>query len=236
VLNFNDAIVAGWSIMSGGASPERAKSAIDSAIRELYKPKDRMILLFNRMLKNEVWGGSLQAYPFGSRENWAQYTHGSQWLALGALKLGYGDIGYDMLMSMMPTSHMHDPRYGGEPNAVAADISGAHKMGEAGWTWYSGGPGWLYRNTIETVLGLKFNDGKTMKIQPTIPTKWNDYQVSYKHGRSTYEISVDNSAHVSQGVKSLIVDGVHVDPDIGIALVDDGKTHKVQVIMGPKTP
>lgn len=239
VLNFNDAIVAGWAVMSKAAAPERAKSAMDSAIAELYKPKDRMILLFNRKLENEVWGGSLQAYPFGSRENWAQYTHGSQWLALAALKMGYHDKGYEMLMSMSPTSHIGDRRYGGEPNAVAADISGAHKMGEAGWTWYSGAAGWLQRNNLETVLGLKFIGGKMLRIQPTIPSDWPGFEVIYKNGSTSYEIAVETPAKVSpvlRRVVSLTVDGISYDPALGFPLLVDGKTHQVKVVMGKKAP
>lgn len=241
VLNFNDAIVAGWAMISKAASPERVKSAVNHAVKELYKPNDRMILLFNRKLENEVWGGSLQAYPFGSRENWAQYTHGSQWLALAVLELGkttqqqaYIDLGNQMLASMSPTAHINDPRYRGEPNAVAADISGAHKMGEAGWTWYSGAAGWLQRNNLETVLGLKFIDGKFLRFQPSIPNDWPGFAIVYKRGSTKYEINVETPAKISKTMRkvvSLTIDGVSYDPAVGIPLLDDGQTHQVKVIM-----
>ncbi|MBK7960408.1 MAG: DUF3131 domain-containing protein [Bdellovibrionales bacterium] len=225
VVSFNDAIVAAWAVMSNGATPKKAKKAAAAAVKELYMPEDRMILLFKQLLDKESWGGALRAYPAGLRENMAQYTHGTSWLPRAMAQLGKGDLGLELLMSMLPTTHASDPRYGAEPFAVAADIYGAGRAGEGGWTWYSGAAGWIYRTAIDTTH---------MTINPTIPKKWPGFGITYKFEGTVYQIQVLNPDRISRGVRRISVDGVEVDARAGVPLIDDGKVHQVEVIMGKK--
>ncbi len=231
IVAFNDAIVQAWAALSKGASPEKTALAVKSAVTDLYKPEDKMILLFNQTLEKESWGGSLAAYPPGLRENNAQYTHGTSWLPRAVAELGDGNLAYELYKSMLPTTHASDPRYKAEPYAVAADIYGGDKAGEGGWTWYTGASAWLYRTGIETILGLQFKDGNRLIINPTLPTEWPGYEATYKYGKSLYEIRVENPNKRSRGVRSIQVDGIHVDPAAGIRLIDDGATHNVKVIL-----
>ncbi len=233
-IDFNDAIVQAWAVLSKGATSENGIKAVDSAVTDLFKPEDKMILLFDRTLDKETWGGSLAAYPPGLRENQAQYTHGTSWLPRAAAELGNGNTAMELYKSMLPISHASDPRYGAEPYSVAADIYGGDKAGEGGWTWYSGAPGWIYRTGVESILGIKFKHGKQMMIDPTIPTTWPGYGATYKNGTAAYQIQVENPEHISHGVKSMTLDGVIVDLEQGISLVDDGRVHQVRVIMGSK--
>ncbi len=233
-IDFNDAIVQAWAVMSKGTTGDKASKAVDAADRDLFDRKNKMILLFDRPLGEETWGGSLAAYPRGLRENQAQYTHGSSWLPRAAAELGKAEVAVDMYKAMLPITHASDPNYGGEPYSVAADIYGGDKAGEAGWTWYSGAPGWIYRTGIETILGLKFRDGTRLVIDPTIPAAWPGFGATYKNGKAHYQIQVLNPQRVNRGVKSMTVDGVSVDVETGITLVDDGKIHQVVVTMGSR--
>jgi cyclic beta-1,2-glucan synthetase len=45
-------------------------------------------------------------------------------------------------------------------------------------------------------------------------------------------VTVENSGGVSSGVIRVEVDGAAGDPASGIALVDDGKLHRVRVVLG----
>ncbi|MCC7386492.1 MAG: DUF3131 domain-containing protein [Deltaproteobacteria bacterium] len=231
-IDFNDAIVQAWAVLSGGADRDQAIAAVRSAVESLYKPDDKIILLFDRVLDKEPWGGSLAAYPNGLRENNAQYTHGSSWLPRAVAELGDGDLAMELYQSLLPTTHASDPRYGAEPYVVAADIYGGAKAGEGGWTWYSGGPSWIYRTGVEKILGVQFKGGDLLFIDPTIPTKWPGYQVEHRRGNSRYRIEVKNPDGVSRGVKKILLDGKPVDPKAGITLVDDQRPHAIEVLMG----
>ncbi|HJW75380.1 MAG TPA: hypothetical protein VJ787_06875, partial [Thermoleophilia bacterium] len=231
-VDFNDAIVQSWAVLSGAASDDHAVAAVASAVHDLYDPDAKTILLFDKVLDQESWGGSLAAYPNGLRENNAQYTHGSSWLPRAVAKLGDGDWAMKLLHAMLPTQHASDPRYGAEPNVVAADIYGGSKKGEGGWTWYSGGPGWIYRTGIELILGLQFKDANKLFIDPCIPKSWPSFEVAHQQGASRYTIEVKNPEGISKGVKQLRVDGVLIDAAAGVQLVDDGKDHRIEVVMG----
>jgi cyclic beta-1,2-glucan synthetase len=249
-VQFNDAIVQGWAALSGAARPERASRALRSAVKGLYRPDDKMILLFDEILEDQEWGGSLRAYPSGLRENNAQYTHGSAFLVRGYLewlraqlrqgrlrtakqRAAASKLAMELYGTLLSTTHGEDPRYGGEPWATPADIYGGDRHGEAGWTWYSGASGWIYRTGIETVLGLKLEGGRTLFIDPLIPSDWPAFQATVRKGGARYEIDVQNPERVLAGVKRILVDGVSLPrPADGVSLIDDGKRHRVEVIMG----
>lgn len=231
-VDFNDAIVQSWAVLSGAASAEHGVAAVASAVHDLYDADTQTILLFDKVLDKEAWGGSLAAYPNGLRENNAQYTHGSSWLPRAVAKLGDGDWAMKLLHAMLPTQHAADPRYGAEPNVVAADIYGGSKKGEGGWTWYSGGPGWIYRTSIELILGLQFKNADKLFIDPCIPRSWPSFQATHQQGSSQYTIDVSNPEGISKGVKQVRVDGVVIDASAGVHLKDDGRDHRIEVVMG----
>jgi cellobiose phosphorylase len=68
-------------------------------------------------------------------------------------------------------------------------------------------------------------------MDPCIPSSWSAYQVAWRFGRTRYDIEVENPGHRCRGIAEATLDGVSVDPR-AIALVDDGGTHRVQLVLG----
>ena len=68
-----------------------------------------------------------------------------------------------------------------------------------------------------------------MVLTPCVPADWNEFSVVRKWRGSTYEITVTNPDKVMKGVKSISIDGQTVEK---IPVCNDGKTHKVAVVMG----
>lgn len=57
--------------------------------------------------------------------------------------------------------------------------------------------------------------------------------VLYRHRRAIYEIVVANPRGVARGVAQTDVDGLPlVHPTQGVALQDDARTHRVEVVHG----
>ena len=70
-------------------------------------------------------------------------------------------------------------------------------------------------------------------IDPFIRADWPGYKATYRKGRATYHISVENPERVVGGVKQIRVDGVALkNPADGVLLKDDGEHHEVEVILG----
>ena len=169
------------------------------------------------------------------RENGGQYTHAAIWTALAHVLLGDGDRAYSLFQMLNPLTHSATPQdvaqYMVEPYVEAADIySQPQHMGRGGWTWYTGSASWLYRLGVEYMLGLKLH-GDHLTVEPCIPSAWPAYTMTYRHGSTTYRISVDNSAGGTCKVASVDLDGAPL-PDRKVCLADDGKQHEVRVVLG----
>jgi cyclic beta-1,2-glucan glucanotransferase len=137
-----------------------------------------------------------------------------------------------------PINHTRTPadvaRYGGEPYVVAGDVSGhPDHAGRAGWTWYTGSAGWMYRAGLESILGLR-RHGAAFEVDPCIPASWPAYAISWRVGRTRYEISVANPERRCRGIASAHLDGVPVDPR-ALPLVEDGSVHEVRLVLGDES-
>jgi cyclic beta-1,2-glucan synthetase len=230
-----DSIAQSWAVLSGAARAGRAERAMDSVRTHLIRRNTRLLLLltppFDRAQPDP---GYIRGYAAGLRENGGQYTHGAIWTVMALARLGRGDEAMEMFHLLNPANHTRTPadadRYGTEPYVVAADVyADASHAGRGGWTWYTGSAGWMYRAGLESLLGLQRN-GATFSVRPCIPSSWSDFEIRWRFGSSTYEISVENRAHRCGGPSEALLDGRSVDAD-AIPLADDGATHVVRVVL-----
>jgi len=179
--------------------------------------------------------GYIKGYLPGVRENGGQYTHAAAWVVLALARLGNGDEAVEIFHMLNPINHSRTPsqaeQYQAEPYAVAGDVYDhpAHR-GRGGWSWYTGAAGWLYRVGLEGILGLQ-RRGACFTLDPCIPSSWLVYSIEWRFGRSHYSISVENPQRCCRGVASAELDGSPTDP-AAIPLVDDGRTHRVRIVLG----
>ncbi len=231
-----DSIAQSWAVLSRAARPRRAERALEAVRTYLINRSARIILLLNPPFDQSAQDpGYIKGYIPGVRENGGQYSHAAIWAAMAAAALGNGDESVELFHMLNPINHTRSlpeaGRYKAEPYAVASDVY-AHPLhlGRGGWTWYTGSAGWLYRLGLETILGLR-RRGEAFAIDPCVPTVWPGYTITWKYGRSTYTVRVDNPEHRCRGVAEATLDGAAVDP-AAIPLVDDGRAHQVDVVLG----
>jgi cellobiose phosphorylase len=219
-----DSLTQSWGVISGAAQPDRARQAMKSADRLLVNERDRLVLLFTPAFDHsEPHPGYIMGYPKGVRENGGQYTHGSLWLASAWARMGDGNAAVRLLKLMNPVESSRTPEtcdhFKGEPYVSPADVSSAPgKVGRAGWTWYTGSAGWMYRIWIEEVLGFQLR-GDTLTMAPAIPDDWDGFEITYRYRSSVYEIAVKRNADEDGSVPA----------GSPIKLLDDGATHKLVV-------
>ncbi|MGE5049085.1 MAG: GH36-type glycosyl hydrolase domain-containing protein [Deltaproteobacteria bacterium] len=231
-----DSIAQSWAVLSGAATPRHADRAMDSVRTHLVRRGAQVVLLLTPPFDRSVQEpGYIKGYPPGVRENGGQYTHAAAWIVMALARLGSGDEATELFHMMNPVNHTRTgadvARYRGEPYVVAGDVCAhAGHAGRAGWTWYTGSAGWMYRAGLESILGLR-RHGATFALDPCIPSSWPDYAITWRFGRTVYEISVTNPERRCRGIAETRLDGVAVDPR-AIALTDDGGTHDLRVVMG----
>lgn len=231
-----DSLSQSWAVLSGAADPARAARALESALARLVLEKEKMVLLlappFDRTERNP---GYIKGYPPGVRENGGQYTHAALWLAMALCRRGEGGRAVSLLRMLNPIERARDPetaaRYRVEPYVVAADVSRLQgRVGQGGWTWYTGSAAWMYRIWIEEVLGLKVA-GASLAVDPVIPSEWSGFTVQYRRGEALYEIVVENPDGTGRGVAWAELDGRRLDKPI-IPLEETSAKHRVVVRMG----
>jgi cyclic beta-1,2-glucan synthetase len=228
-----DSLPQSWAIISGTADPERAAMAMQSVEEHLINYHEGLVLLlkppFNISMPDP---GYIKGYPPGVRENGAQYTHGSLWVPMAFAKQGEGDKAAKLLQMMHPISHtktmQEASKFKTEPYVLAADIYAMPEhMGRAGWTWYTGSAGWMYRIWIEEVFGFRLR-GNRLSLHPALPQTWELATIHYKFKETLYQISIENPDKLKTTHVQIELDG-NILGNNEIILVDDNKAHVVKV-------
>lgn len=231
-----DSLPQSWAWLSGAADPQRAVQALESAWNHLVREDDGLVLLFEPPFDtSEPSPGYIKGYPPGVRENGGQYTHAALWMAMAMARTGDGERAVKLLRILNPIEHARDAEavwhYGVEPYVVAADVYRLPgRIGQGGWSWYTGSAAWMYRAWIEEVLGLQVRNGQ-MRVNPVIPAAWQGFSLSYRHGETTYAIQVENPHGCQSGVAWMEMDGRRLA--CGAIPLERGLVkHQIRVRMG----
>ncbi len=170
-----DALTAAWAVLSG-VNPRRGQIVFETALRVLEK--ENTILLGWPPLREDSkpYLGRSSGYPEGVREN-GMYCHGVQWLVGAARVLAeqsmqagdldmarrYAATAYRLWLKISPLPHVLPDAietYGGQPNKQAADLVTTFDPGRMIWHGYTGAAGWMFRQALEGVLGLRLIQGE----------------------------------------------------------------------------
>lgn len=238
-----DALVQAWCVMSGAAPSDRAREAMRSVAEHLVDEEEGLIrLLTPPFVETPHDPGYIRGYVAGVRENGGQYTHAALWVVRAFAELGERDRALRLLERLGPVHHARDDegaqRYGVEPYVVAADVYGAPPhVGRGGWTWYTGSAGWMLRVVLESVLGLRIDEGRWLVVEPRVPDHWEGFHVRWRPlgGPSSYDVEVRNPDRRAETVVELLLDGRPVRPVDGrgrVPLERDGETHRLEVVLG----
>jgi len=224
-----DSIAQSWAVMAA-APVERSRRAMESAERILVDDDAKLVRLFAPPFDHSSpHPGYIMGYPPGMRENGGQYTHGALWMATAWARMGEGGAAVRLLTMMNPVEHSRSPKdaelYRGEPYIAAADVSSAEgRVGQSGWTWYTGSAGVMYRVWIEEVLGFGLR-GDSLTLRPAIPEEWPGFEIVYRHRSAVYDIRVERDPTILSPM--IVIDGSAAIAGDTVQLADDGGTHVI---------
>jgi cyclic beta-1,2-glucan synthetase len=170
-----DALTAAWAVKAG-VNLERSLIVFHTALEVLER--ENVVLLGWPALREDTkpYLGRSSRYPEGVREN-GMYCHGVQWLIkasrvlaerferLGDYKKAdqYRAISYRLWRKITPIDHVAGEKievYGGQPNKQPADILTNFEVGRMIWNGYTGAAGWLFRQSMEGVVGASLINNK----------------------------------------------------------------------------
>jgi len=241
-----DSIAQSWSVICGGGDAHRRDQAMESVMRELVRPDDKIISLLTPPFDNGTAApGYIAGYLPGVRENGGQYTHAAAWVVMATAMQGKGGEAHRLFSMLNPINHSSTNadalRYKTEPYVMCGDVySTPPHTGRGGWSWYTGSSGWMYQVGIEQMIGLTVR-GDYFAVDPCVPATWREFSFEYRRRgvgakEVVYQVEVKNPDAVEKGVVSIEVDGVRVaDKRIhfgGDSIRTDGVVVRVSVVMG----
>ncbi|MEW5936043.1 MAG: glycosyl transferase family 36, partial [Bacillota bacterium] len=170
----------------------------------------------------------------GTKENGAIFNHPVTWAILAEAKLGRGDRAYEWFRkSCFVRSSADQDRYLAEPYVYAEYLHGPGSpwFGRGEFTWTTGTAAWAQIAGYQGILGAR-PELEGLRIDPVIPPEWDGFSLRRTFRRATYLIEVENPGHVSRGVQKVYLDEEDLPGNL-VPPLEDGKEHRVRVLMGP---
>lgn len=168
-----DALAQSWAVLSGIATGSQARTILLNACERLVDLEHGIIRLLDPPFE-KYDAGYISQYPAGVRENGGQYTHAAVWLIWALYEADLPEKANELLEMILPSSHTSDIdgvyEYLKEPYVLAGDVYAGELAGRAGWTWYTGAAGWLYRLIVEKYYGVKITS-EGVRIMPALSGK-----------------------------------------------------------------
>jgi cellobiose phosphorylase len=223
-----------WPVISGFATPERARRALDS-VRARLNTRNGIKISAPGFNGFDPKRGGITTYPPGAKENGGIFLHTNPWVMIAETILGNGDRAFEYYHQINPAAkNDRIDEYECEPYVYAQNILGDEhpQFGLARNSWLSGAASWAYQAGTQYILGVRPSyDG--LMVDPCIPHQWDGFQVTREFRGAVYHITVVNPNHICKGVKSVQVDGKDIEGSV-IPVCDSG-THLAHVVMGENT-
>jgi cellobiose phosphorylase len=221
-----------WAVLSGFASPERARQAMDSVYKHL-NTKYGIKLSTPGYNGFDLRYGGITTYPPGAKENCGIFLHPNPWAMIAEALLGNGDRAYEYYSQINPAGKNDMIEiYESEPYVYPQNIlADEHpQFGLARNSWLSGTASWMYQTGTQWILGIRA-DYEGLRVDPCIPSTWNGFRVTRKYRGVTYLITVNNPKHVCKGVEKVTVTGGRAEGNL-IRADKDANQVQVKVTLG----
>jgi cellobiose phosphorylase len=221
-----------WPIISGFASPERGRRAMNSAYKRLNTKYGIRLSTPGFDGFDSKYGG-VTTYPPGAKENSGIFLHPNPWAMIAETILGNGDRAYEFYAQINPVAKNDEIEiYECEPYVYAQNILGEEhpQFGLARNSWLTGTASWCYQAATQWILGIRPEfDG--LCIDPCIPSAWSGFSARRRFRSRILNITVHNPEHICRGVVKMMVDGETVPGNLISGEIPEGE-HTIEVWLG----
>ncbi len=222
-----------WPVISGFASPDRARKAMDSVYTRLNTKYGIKLSAPGFNGYDPKYGG-ITTYPPGAKENGGIFLHPNPWAMIAEALLGNGERAYQYYAQINPVGKNDQIEvYECEPYAYAQNILGDEhpQFGLGRNSWVTGTASWCYQAATQWILGIR-PEYAGLRVDPCIPSAWSGFSVWRRFRGKLYHITVHNPQHLCQGVVRMSVDGMEIDGNLIPADVSGEEHHIVITLQG----
>lgn len=197
-----------WAVLSGAASEEKGRKAMDSIDKYLYTPYGIMLNGPSYTVPDDDIGFVTRVYP-GVKENGSIFSHPNPWAWAAECKLGRGDRAmkfYDALCPYYQNDKIEMRE--AEPYSYCQFIMGKDHTayGRARHPFMTGSGGWAYFSATRYMLGIR-PQFDYLEIDPCVPADWKEFTVRREWRGAVYLIYVKNPKGVMKGVEKIELNG-----------------------------
>ena len=221
-----------WAVISGFACDERGKTAMES-VHRILNTKYGVKLLEPPYVDHFFDGALMHIFNPDTKENGGIFSQSQGWAILAESLLGNGDRAFEYFKESSPAT-MNDKA---EIRVIEPYVHGqfvestrSPYEGRAHVHWLTGTGSTVMVGCVEGICGMRPN-AEGLIVSPSIPSEWNGMKMRKLFRGSWLNIDVDNSAHVSSGVKELWLNGKKLEGDL-IPAAELKVTNDVKVVLG----
>lgn len=201
-----------WSIISGFASEEQAKLAMDNVYSRLNT--EYGAILMDPPYHEHAFDGALAViYNAGTKENAGIFSQSQGWLILAEALCGRGDRAFQYFMENAPAAQNDKAEIRKlEPYCYGQFTEGkaSPNHGQSHVHWLTGTASTIMVGCVEGILGIRPDFGG-LKLSPSIPKDWESFEMDKDFRGKHLHIVVKNEGHVECGCKQMLVNGKAVE-------------------------
>ncbi|MDD2504639.1 MAG: glycosyl transferase, partial [Clostridia bacterium] len=201
-----------WAVMGGVSSNEYSRMCLDS-VNKYLNTKYGIVAMYPSYTKNDPKMGGITTYPPGAKENGGIFCHTNPWVMIAEVMMGNGNQAFEYYRQILPARRNNEADHlEVEPYVYPQNILGKEhpQFGIGRNSWLSGTAAWNMVASSQYILGIRA-EYDSLIVDPCIPTEWDGFRAMREFRGATYKIEVRNPAHVSSGVKKLLLNGAPVD-------------------------
>ncbi|GIQ68271.1 N,N'-diacetylchitobiose phosphorylase [Xylanibacillus composti] len=221
-----------WSILSGFAEPEQARTAMDLVYEQLNTEYGAM-LFYPPFKKFGLPVARMALFNGTTKENAGIFSQPQGWLIQAETMLGRGNRAYQYFTEINPAA-MNDKAEIRkiEPYVHGQSIEGIDSpfFGRGHVHWLTGTASTVMVSLAEGIMGVQPTfDG--LRLDPCIPSTWSEFSMYREFRSKRLRIKVENPNHVEKGVAKVMLNGEELE---GNLLPDDRlrENNDVLVLMG----
>ncbi|MBN2736771.1 MAG: N,N'-diacetylchitobiose phosphorylase [Spirochaetales bacterium] len=221
-----------WAVLSGAASSEQARSAMDSVYEHLSTDYGIMVCA-PPYQKESVEVIRAVLFNPGQKENGGIFCHPQGWAVMAEAALGNGNRAYEYYRNYMPSAYNEKAEIREiEPYVHCQSTHSKYSAmyGASRLPWLSGTAAWSYFSATQWILGIR-PDYNGLIIDPAIPSDWKEFTVSRVFREKKINIKFNNPESVQKGVKKIMLNGQALEGNIiPVDLLKD--VNEAEVLLG----
>ena len=221
-----------WAVISGYTSKEQSQKLLDIVNKKLSTDYGLMIN-DPPIEKTDPHVIKSRLFNKGMKENASIFQHTQSWVVIAETLVGNGERAYEYFRKFMPSAYNTKAELRQtEPYVYAQFTCSKHnpRYGSSRLPWLSGTASWAYYTAAQFILGVQ-PDYNGLKIEPCIPSNWDQIKINRKFRGKNFNIIIKNDNKVQKGIKEIEVNGEKISDNV-IPFDKMKDSNEVLVLMG----